>query len=59
MKAVDVGKTVSIHAGKNLVDKAGKRLTTPTLQVASVMVPQKKYKKNKRSYSQIYRYKCN
>ena len=39
MKAIDVGKTVAIDAGKKLVEKAAKRLTTPKLQVANVMVP--------------------
>ena len=39
MKAIDVGKTVSIDAGKKLVEKAAKRLTTPKSQVANVIVP--------------------
>ena len=39
MKAIDVGKTVAIDAGKKLVEKAAKRLCTPKLQVANVMVP--------------------
>ena len=30
MKAIDVGKTVAIDAGKKLVEKAVKRLTTPS-----------------------------
>ena len=29
MKAIDVGKTVVIDAGKELVEKVAKRLTTP------------------------------
>ena len=60
MKAIDVGKTVSIDAGKKLVEKAAKRLTTPNPQVANVIVPPEEItKKSKRSYSQICRYKCN
>ena len=39
MKADDVGKTVAIDAGKKLVEKAAKRLSTPKAQVANVMVP--------------------
>ena len=39
MKAVDMGKTVAIDAGKILDEKAAKRLTTPKSQVANVMVP--------------------
>ena len=39
MKAIDVGKTVAIDAGKKLVEKAAKRLSTPNSQVANVMVP--------------------
>ena len=39
MKAIDVGKTVAIDAGKKLVEKAAKRLSTPKSQVANVMVP--------------------
>ena len=39
MKAIDVGKTVAIDAGKKLVEKAAKTLTTPTSQVANVVVP--------------------
>ena len=39
MKAIDVGKTVAIDVGKKLVEKAAKRLTTPKLQVANVIVP--------------------
>ena len=39
MKANDVGKTVAIDAGKKLVDRAAKRLTTPKPQVANVIVP--------------------
>ena len=39
MKAIDVGKTVAIDAGKKLVEKAAKQLFTPKSQVANVMVP--------------------
>ena len=39
MKAIDVGKTAAIDAGKKLVEKAAKRLTTPKSQVANVLVP--------------------
>ena len=39
MKAIDVGKTVAIDARKKLVEKAAKKLSTPKLQVANVMVP--------------------
>ena len=39
MKAIDVGKTVAIDAGKKLVEKPANRLTTPKPQVANVIVP--------------------
>ena len=39
MKAIDVGKPVTIDASKKLVEKAAKRLTTPKPQVANVIVP--------------------
>ena len=39
MKAIDVGKTFAIDAGKKLVEKAAKRLTTPKPQVDNIMVP--------------------
>ena len=39
MNAIDVGKTVAIDAGRKLVEKAAKRLSTPKSQVANVMVP--------------------
>ena len=39
MKAIDVGKTVAIDAGKKLVEKAAKILTTQKSQVANVIVP--------------------
>ena len=50
MKVIDVGKTVAIDAGKKLVEKAAKKLTTPksqvtnvvVLQIANVLVHQKK-----------------
>ena len=60
MKAIDVSKTVAIDAGKKLVEKAAKKLTTPKSQVANVMVPPEEITKNsKRSYSQICWYGCN
>ena len=40
MKAIDVGKTVEIDAGKKFVEKAAEKLTTPKSQVAYVLVPQ-------------------
>ena len=39
MKAIDVGKIVTIDAGKKLDEKAAKKLSTPKSQVATVMVP--------------------
>ena len=39
MKAIDVGKTVEIDAGKKLVEKAVEKLSKPKSQVATVMVP--------------------
>ena len=39
IKAIDVGKTVAIDAGKKLVEKDAKKLTTPTPQIAHVLVP--------------------
>ena len=39
MKAIDVRKTVAIDAGKKLVEKAAKRLTTSKPQVANVILP--------------------
>ena len=39
MKAVDVGETVAIDAGKKLVEKDAKRLSAPKSLVANVMVP--------------------
>ena len=54
MKAIDVGNTVAINAGKKLVENAAKRITTPKPQVANVIVPPEEItKKSKRSYSQI------
>ena len=38
MKAIDVGKTVAIDAGKKLVQKAANKLSPPKSQVANVMV---------------------
>ena len=34
-----MGKTVSIDAGKKLVEKAARRLSTPKSQVTDVMIP--------------------
>ena len=45
MKAIDVGKTVAIDAGKKLVEKAVKRLATPKPQVANVIVPPEAFTK--------------
>ena len=39
MKAIDVDKTVAMDAGKKLVEKTAKKLTTAKSQVANVMVP--------------------
>ena len=39
MKAIDVGKTVAIDAGKKLVEKAAKILCAPKSQVTNVIVP--------------------
>ena len=39
MKAIDVGETLAIDAGKKLVKKATKRLSAPKSQVANVVVP--------------------
>ena len=39
MKDIDMGKTVAIDAGKKLVEKAAKRLSTPKSQVDNVMAP--------------------
>ena len=46
MKAIDVGKTVAIDAGRKLVEKAAKKLTTAKSQVANVMVPPEEITKN-------------
>ena len=45
MKGIDVGKTVAIDGGMELVEKAAKRLSTPKSQVANVMVPPKEITK--------------
>ena len=39
MKDIDVGKTAAIDAGKKLVEKAAKWLTTHKSQVVNVIVP--------------------
>ena len=46
MKAIDVVKTVAIDAGKKLVEKSAKRLTTPKSRVANVIVPPEEITKN-------------
>ena len=37
MKAIDVGKAVTIDAGKKLQEKAAKKLSTPKSQVPNAM----------------------
>ena len=39
MKAIDLGRTVAIDAGKNFVEKAAKKLSTTKSQVANAMIP--------------------
>ena len=39
MKAIDMAKTVAIDAGKKLVEKAAKKLSSPKSQVANVTFP--------------------
>ena len=39
MKAIDVDKTLAIYAGKKLVEKAAKKLSTDKSQVANAMIP--------------------
>ena len=39
IKAIVVGNTVAIDAGKKLVEKAAKKLTIPKPQIANVLVP--------------------
>ena len=51
MKAIDVGKTVVIDAGKKLDEKAAKKISRPKSRVANIMVPPEEItKKSKRSY---------
>ena len=46
MKAIDMGKTVGIDAGKKLVEKDANKLSTHKSQVANVMIsPQEITKK--------------
>ena len=60
MKAIDLGKSVAIDAGKKLVEKAVEKLSKPKSQVVHVMfLPEEITKKSKRSYSQICSYECN
>ena len=50
MKAIDVGETVAIDAGKKVVEKAAIRLSTPNSEVANVMVqPEEITKTSKKS----------
>ena len=54
MKATHVGKTVVIDAGKKLVEKAAKKLSTPKSQIANAIgSTRRNYYKSTRSYSQI------
>ena len=54
MKAIDVGKTVAIDAGKTLVGKSAKKLSAPKSHVGNVgKFHQKKLLKSKRSYGQV------
>ena len=39
MKAIDVGKTVALDAGRKLIEKAVKKLSKSKSQLANVMVP--------------------
>ena len=43
MKAIDMGKTVEIDAGKKLAENAANKLSTSKSQVANVMVPPEEY----------------
>ena len=45
MKAMDVGKTVAIDAGKKRAEEAAKRLSSPKSQVANKMIPLKEITK--------------
>ena len=45
MKAINVSKTVAIDAGKKLVEKATKSLSTPISQVANVRIRRKEISK--------------
>ena len=51
MKAVDVGKTVAIDAGKKLVEKAAKNYPHQNHKWQMLYFHQKKLIKSKRSYS--------
>ena len=53
MKAIDVGRTVAVGAGKKLVEKDAKKLTTAKSQVANVMLSPEEITKSKRSYCQL------
>ena len=47
MKTSDVGKIFAIDAGKKLVEKAAKKLSTLKLQVANIMVSPEEITKNR------------
>ena len=53
MKAIHVGKTVAIDAGKKLVEKAAKSYPHQNHKWLMLWFHQKKLLKSKRSYSQI------
>ena len=53
MKAIDVGKTVTIDAGKKLVEKAAKKYPNQKHNWLILWFQQKKLLKCKRIYSQI------
>ena len=58
MKAIDVGKTVPIDAGKKLVEKAAKKLSKLKSQVGNVMVPPEEITKKVNEIIAKYVYTC-
>ena len=46
MKAIDVSKSVAIDAGKKLVEKAPKKLSTQKSEVTDAMISQEKLLKS-------------
>ena len=55
-----MGKTVAIDAGKKLVEKAAKKLSTLKLQVANIMVsPEEITKKRNEVIAKYVDTKCN